>query len=402
MLNASSKGYIAMQTQHPAEGLDIKIGSTVQCRDGRAGRVIKLVVDPASKRVTHIVVERGVLLHHDVVVPIERVERVEGDVVVLDVNADELNALPEYKEIDYAVPDAGWAEQHGYPPTDTLVGPLVAAPDGGRLEPAWSAFMVVGHTHTGIPDTETPIGRGTRVSYRHGSEDEPLGRLDHVLVDPRSGRVRALVVRKGLVLSKDVIVPVEWVKAVGEDEIVLAADREQLEKLPEYRPMHSDAEITDAVRRALASDSRTRDEQNIDVHTAEGVVHLGGSVSTEDAKRAAGEVARSVSGVWEVDNGLTVESAIATAVSEALARDPRTSQAVIDVTYLAGSVTLRGQVRTPREKAAAVEIARSMPGVVTVIDELEVRADAERKRWPSPDEERVLAAAGFANTVKRQ
>jgi osmotically-inducible protein OsmY len=174
-----------------------------------------------------------------------------------------------------------------------------------------------------------------------------------------------------------------------------------LEKLPEYRPARSDAEITSEVRDALTADARTREEQNIDVHTRDGVVHLGGSVGTEDAKRAAAGVAGGVSGVWEVNNGLTVESAVANAVDEALVRDPRMARALIDVTYLGGSVTLRGQVRTLQEKAAAVEIARGVPGVVAAIDELEVHPDAERKRWPSPEEESVLAAAGLANAVKR-
>ena len=111
--------------------------------------------------------------------------------------------------------------------------------------------MMRGHTHVGVSGAEIPVGRGTRVSCRHGS----LGRLDHVLLDPKSDRVEALVVRKGLLLSKDVIVPVSWVEAVEEDEIILAADKAMLEKLPEYRPSRSDEQITADVQRALAADS---------------------------------------------------------------------------------------------------------------------------------------------------
>ena len=73
-------------------------------------------------------------------------------------------------------------------------------------------------------------------------------------------------------------------------------------------------------------------------------------------------------GVWEVDHSeLLTESAVARAVRGALARDRRTTQAAIDVTCVGGTVTLLGQVRTPAEKAAAVEIARSVKGVVAVI-----------------------------------
>ena len=248
--------------------------------------------------------------------------------------------------------------------------------------------MVQVYIQAGLPGAETPVGRGTRVSSRDGH----LGRLDHVLLDPQSGAVRALVVRKGPLLSKDVIVPVSGVETVGEDEIVLAADRTLLEQLPEYRPARADAQITSDVQQALSADERTRG-QDIDVRTEEGVAHLSGVVRTEEAKQAAASAAGRVAGVWEVDNGLTAESAISTAVSDALARDPRTARTVIDVSCLGGSVTLRGQVRTQEENAAAVEVARSVPGVVTVIDELEVRADAERKSWPAAAADSLWALA---------
>jgi sporulation protein YlmC with PRC-barrel domain len=182
-----------VQTRQAIEPLDLKIGSAVQCRDGRAGRVIKLVVEPGSKRVTHIVVERGLLLHHDAVVPIERVAPVEGGTVVLDMDGHELNAQPAYAEVDYAVPDPSWTAQYGHAPDDTLVDLRSYAPTGLPLVPAWSG-MIYEHTHEGVPAEEIPLGRGTRVSCRDGA----LGWLDHVLLDPESGAVRALVVRKDI------------------------------------------------------------------------------------------------------------------------------------------------------------------------------------------------------------
>jgi osmotically-inducible protein OsmY len=97
------------------------------------------------------------------------------------------------------------------------------------------------------------------------------------------------------------------------------------------------------------------------VRTEQGVVHLRGAVRTEEAKHAAETVAGGVAGVWEVESALLAESAVAMAVADALAHDPRTSRAVIDVACLGGSVTLHGQVRTAAEQAAAVEVARGVP-----------------------------------------
>lgn len=63
-------------------------------------------------------------------------------------------------------------------------------------------------------------------------------------------------------------------------------------------------------------------------------------------------------------------------VTNALARDPRTAKEVIEVTYLSGRVTLLGTVRSAAAKAAAVEIARSVPGVGVIDDEIAVKAGA--------------------------
>jgi osmotically-inducible protein OsmY len=216
------------------------------------------------------------------------------------------------------------------------------------------------------------------------------------LLDPPSGAVRALVVRKGRLLAKDVIVPVSWVKAVEEDEIVLGADQSLLNKLPEYRPARTDTAITADVQQALADDERTRG-RGILVRVAQGVVHLRGVVSTGEAKQAAAEAAGRVEGVWEVEhNELLAESAVAKAVRDTLARDPRTTQVAIDVSYLGGKVTLLGQVRSAAEKSAAVEIASRVPGVAAVIDELEIRADAKRKSWPAAATEHLAQVAPYA------
>src|SRR5260370_26597694 len=182
-----------MQANHSPEPLDIKIGSTAHCRDGRAGHISRLVVEPGSKRLTHIVVERGLLLHRGVVVPISLISSAIGDTVQLDIDSGVLDGLPLDTEIDFAVPDVAWSAEHGYPPDGTLVAVGNPIPSVGELAPAWSGLLVEGHVYEGAPANEAQIGRGTQVTSRDGS----LGLLDRVLLDPESGTVRALVVRKG-------------------------------------------------------------------------------------------------------------------------------------------------------------------------------------------------------------
>ncbi|HWE61821.1 MAG TPA: BON domain-containing protein [Chloroflexota bacterium] len=69
----------------------------------------------------------------------------------------------------------------------------------------------------------------------------------------------------------------------------------------------------------------------------------------------------------------TPNAQLQAAIERRLLEDPRTRNAIIDVACLAGQVTLSGTVPTPAVKAAAEEIARSVPGVTLVINELIVR-----------------------------
>jgi osmotically-inducible protein OsmY len=64
-------------------------------------------------------------------------------------------------------------------------------------------------------------------------------------------------------------------------------------------------------------------------------------------------------------------------ITKALAQDPRTAKAVIDVAYLGGRVTLLGTVGSSATKAAALEVVRGVPGVVTIDDEIAVKAGAK-------------------------
>ncbi len=216
-----------MLMQHPRTSLDLKLGNVVVCRDGRAGRVTKLVVDPGSKHVTHIIVQHG-LLHHAVVVPIEHVAQVQDDTLVLTLDLEELAALPRFAEVDYTLPNPAWSTHLGHRPA-TGVDPRGRAPSGIPLAAAWTSLFIKGHTHRGMSGEEIPIGRGTRITCRDGQ----VGRLDHVLLDPESDTVHALVVRTRHLLGKDVIVPADRVAWIAEDEIRINADHSPLEGLPE-------------------------------------------------------------------------------------------------------------------------------------------------------------------------
>jgi hypothetical protein len=160
-----------MQDKHADGPLDITIGSSVHCRDGRAGHVVALVVAPGSKRLTHLVVERGRLLHRNVVVPISVVKGAQGGTVQLDMDSADLDSLPLDTEIDFAVPDAGWSAGHGYPPDGTLVALGQPTTMVGELAPTWSGMLVEGHRGRAAPAAPSaPAPRRARPGRQRASQ----------------------------------------------------------------------------------------------------------------------------------------------------------------------------------------------------------------------------------------
>jgi osmotically-inducible protein OsmY len=58
---------------------------------------------------------------------------------------------------------------------------------------------------------------------------------------------------------------------------------------------------------------------------------------------------------------------------EALTNDPRTKDALIEIAFNQGVVTLGGSVKSPTILKAVEEIAKNQPGVISVINELKVK-----------------------------
>jgi hyperosmotically inducible protein len=145
-----------------------------------------------------------------------------------------------------------------------------------------------------------------------------------------------------------------------------------------------DSTLTAKVKTALIEDPVTK-ARDINVETYRGVVQLGGFVESSEEKSRATEVARSVSGVQEVRNDLRVSDAdqsvgrtvddgmITTQVKAKLVGDSRTDAYKINVETQGGVVQLSGFVDSTDAKSAAGEIARTVEGVQSVRNDLEIR-----------------------------
>ena len=143
----------------------------------------------------------------------------------------------------------------------------------------------------------------------------------------------------------------------------------------------TDSRLAVKVNTALWSDLRFPGRQ-ISVGTQDGVVTLRGKVDSEETKKAAGDIIGRLEGVKEIRNQLQVvpperraevdaqDQAITRALDAKFKEDPQLQDAVIDTRVDAGLVTLSGQVRNAAARSRAVELARAVPGVRSVRNEL--------------------------------
>jgi hyperosmotically inducible protein len=143
-----------------------------------------------------------------------------------------------------------------------------------------------------------------------------------------------------------------------------------------------DATITAKVKLKLLEDPVTK-ARKIDVDTVNGVVTLTGVVETEEEIKRAIEIARKVEGVKRVVNNLKIgkrgigsylsDKEITAKVKLKLIEDPDLKALSIDVDTVNGVVTLTGVVTSEYQKRKAIEHAKSVSGVVKIIDNLQIK-----------------------------
>ena len=151
----------------------------------------------------------------------------------------------------------------------------------------------------------------------------------------------------------------------------------------------SDTTITGKVKSAFALSKRLS-AYDIGVSTQTAIVTLTGQVPSEIDKELAGNVARDTTGVNQVSNQLQVEPAVKPSeaslreaariadleiqadLRERLAASPELAGKAIQIQVQDRKITLAGQVETPAQKTGAEQLARSLPNVTEVSNQLTV------------------------------
>jgi hypothetical protein len=184
------------------------IGARASCTDGHCGEVRRLIIDPATETITHLVIQPGHRQEAGRLVPVHLVETTDGEIRLRCTRAD-------FDRLDHA------AE---YDMVASEESPQIV---GGRSMTAGALRQAAVLEHA-IPVGEKEVGPGERV---HAVDGE-IGRVQGFLVNPGDDRVTHVLLQEGHLWGrKKVAIPVSAVTGVDAG-IRLNLTREQVGELP--------------------------------------------------------------------------------------------------------------------------------------------------------------------------
>ncbi len=222
--------------------MQIETGAHVyNANNEKLGHVDRVVVDPHTKKVTHLVVRKGFLLKTDKVLPIDWVAAAEGDRISLTPDAAGLDDLPNFEEKHYIRSDdtAAMAEADGvtlgaqaapnliwYPPAmGVYPGPGVS---GAVATPR---VRYVKTLEENIPENTVALKEGARVLSADG---EHIGNVEQLIVNGDTKEVTHFLVKEGLLFKTHKAIPADWIGETFEEELHLVVDSRLLNGLPDY------------------------------------------------------------------------------------------------------------------------------------------------------------------------
>ncbi len=195
--------------------MDIPIEADVLCTDGVGGRSTYVVLNPVSRRVTHVVVKEDGFPRLERLVPVEMVAETSPDQIHLACSQQDLHRFEAFIETEFLPGEFPYA---AYGLGEYRVWPYILSED--------APFPV---EHERVPPGELAVRRGSHVRATDGE----IGRVDEFLVDRETEQITHLVLREGhLWGQKDVVIPVSAIGRIDQDRVYLILSKQEVGSLP--------------------------------------------------------------------------------------------------------------------------------------------------------------------------
>ena len=213
----------------------LDLGCPVRCTDDAFGELADVVIDPTTRRVTHLVVQPRRKTDPARLVPIERArggEEADGT-IVLDGTVADIGQLERVREAAYLrlgefpVEDPDW--EVGI--EEMLAQPYYQGLDAVDAEPMAYADHVMWQ-YDRIPKGDVEIRRASPVT---SADRHHLGHVDGFVVDDHDN-IGHLVLEHGHLWGKrEVVIPIGAVARVETDAVVLTLSKDEVGALESHR-----------------------------------------------------------------------------------------------------------------------------------------------------------------------
>jgi sporulation protein YlmC with PRC-barrel domain len=210
--------------------VQLALGTPVHCSDARLGELTDVVIDPTTRRLTHLVVRPK----HDPgasrLVPIELADQA-ADGIALRCTRDEAEAFEQLREVAFLRPGQRPPEDPEWDVgiQDVLAMPYYSATGMGDDIGLYDGNMTTSFDR--VPKGEVEIRRTSLVM---SSDDQALGQIDGFVVD--GDHITHLVLERGHLWGRrDVTIPIGSVVEVATDTVRLGLTRDDVGALPAVR-----------------------------------------------------------------------------------------------------------------------------------------------------------------------
>jgi len=211
----------------PAE---FTLGVRAECPDGYCGQLSRIITDPATRKITHLVIKPAHRRQSDRLVPVELVDKTADD-ISLRCTLAEFEQLQPAEEIDLAEGDEYGG---GYGDAESVqgYGNVGSMGVGGSVSGA-GVGAGLGHRVRTVTHHVVPMGEAELVPGEHvHAVDGEIGQVLGFIVDPDDQRVTHVVLKEGHLWGrKEVAIPISAVTAIDEG-VRLNITKKQVEDLP--------------------------------------------------------------------------------------------------------------------------------------------------------------------------
>lgn len=205
--------------------MDIALGAAVHFADGGTGeanvigQVTRVVVNPITEEMTHLVVKAKGAFEVEYLVPVNTIADSTPKDVTLTISLNDFKLLDTYETIHYLSKSA--------PPDDSSDPSAIFWP---FMPPGDEGPMV--EMEVQVPPEDLVVRRGAQVNATDGK----IGVVDGFMVNPENSHITHLVLEKGHLWGEhDVAIPIDSIDAYDGQVVTLKLDKDEVKALPRLK-----------------------------------------------------------------------------------------------------------------------------------------------------------------------